>query len=216
MFASIRRYSLANGSIDELTRRVDEGFAEQISGQPGFVSYEFIDCGNDEIMTVSIFRDEDGAEASREMAQRWTDENLTDFEFTRIDPIRGEILVSRAARDMLEPGHADGTEKFANVRRYRLKQGSVGDLMHLVDTLHADGIAEIDGFEAYHALDCGDGRMMSISLFRDERGADESNERSRQFLRDELSDFDLERTETVAGKVTVSRAQAELLEPAHA
>jgi hypothetical protein len=216
MFASIRRYSLGQGSIEDLTRRVDEGFAEQISGQPGFVSYEFIDCGNDEIMTVSTFRDADGAEASREMAQRWTDENLTDFEFTRIEPLRGEILVSRAARDMLEPGHADGAEKFANVRRYRLTGGSVGDLMHIVDTVHADRVAEIDGFEAYHALDCGDGRMMSISLFRDERGADESNERSKQFLVDELGDFDVERTEVIAGKVTVSRARAELLEPAHA
>ena len=216
MFASIRRYSLGEGSIEELTRRVDGGFAEQISGQPGFVSYEFIDCGNDEIMTVSIFRDVDGAEASREMAQSWTDENLTDFEFTRIQPLRGEILVSRAARDMLEPGHAGGLEKFASVRRYRLKDGSVGDVMHVVDTVYADQIAEIDGFEAYHALDCGDGQLMSISMFRDGRGADESNELSRKFVSEELGHFDLERTETIAGKVTVSRAMAELLEPAHA
>jgi hypothetical protein len=216
MFASIRRYSLGTGAIEDLTRRVDDGFAEEISAQPGFVSYEFIDCGNDEIMTVSIFRDVDGAEASREMAQRWTEENLTDFEFTRIQPLRGEIVVSRAARDMLEPGHAGGLEKFASVRRYRLKDGSVGDVMHIVDTVHADQIAEIDGFEAYHALDCGDGQMMSISMFRDESGADKSNERSKRFASDELGDFDFERTETIAGKVTVSRAQAELLEPAHA
>jgi hypothetical protein len=216
MFASIRRYRLGQGSIEDLTRRVDEGFVNEISGQPGFVSYEFMDCGNDEIMTVSIFRDADGAEASRDMAQRWTDENLTDFEFTRIEPLRGEILVSRAARDMLEPGHAGGAEKSANVRRYRLKVGSVGDLMHIVDTLFTDRIAEIDGFEAYHALDCGDGQLITISLFRDESGADESNERSKQFVREELGDFDLERTEVIAGKVTVSRARAEVLQPAHA
>jgi heme-degrading monooxygenase HmoA len=216
MFASIRRYRVGEGSVAELTRRVDDGFAEQISTQPGFVSYEFIDCGNDEIMTVSIFRDVDGAEASRDMAQHWTDENLTDFEFTRSEPLRGEILVSRAAQDMLEPGHAGGAERFANVRRYQLKDGSVADLMHIVDTMHADRIAEIDGFDAYHAIDCGDGGQISISVFRDERGADESNELSRRFASDELGDFDLERTETIAGKVTVSRSRAELLEPAHA
>ena len=43
MFASIRRYRLQRGSMDELTRRVDEGFAEEIGRQPGFVAYELID-----------------------------------------------------------------------------------------------------------------------------------------------------------------------------
>src|SRR5207253_1292932 len=55
MFASIRRYRLRQGPMDVLARRVDESFAEQISSQPGFASYEFIDCGGDEIITLSVF-----------------------------------------------------------------------------------------------------------------------------------------------------------------
>ena len=46
MFSSIRRYRLTHGSTEELTRRVDRGFAEEIELQPGFVSYELIDCGD--------------------------------------------------------------------------------------------------------------------------------------------------------------------------
>ena len=57
MFASIRRYRMQEGSMDELASRVDEGFAEEISAQHGFVSYEFVNCGNGEVMTVSIFRE---------------------------------------------------------------------------------------------------------------------------------------------------------------
>jgi hypothetical protein len=216
MFASIRRYRFGQGSIEGLALRVDDGFAEEISAQPGFVSYELIDCGNDEVMTVSVFRAADDAEHSREMARRWTEENLTDFWFTRIEPLRGEILVSRAAPDMLRPGHAGGAEKFASVRRYRLKEGSVGHLMHTVDTVFTDPIAEIDGFDAYHALDCGDGQLVTISLFRDKSGANESNERSKQFVSDELGDFDLDRIDVISGKVAVSRARSVLLEPAHA
>ena len=53
MFASIRRYRLHQGEIDELARRVDDGFAEEIGAQPGFVSYEFIDCGGGEIKEPS-------------------------------------------------------------------------------------------------------------------------------------------------------------------
>ena len=215
MFASIRRYRLQRGSMEELTRRVDEGFAEDIGRRPGFVAYEFMDCGDGEIVTLSVFRDADQAEASRELALRWTEENLQDLEFGRLEALRGEILVSRAARDMLEPGHAGAARKFASVRRYRLRTGSIGELMHIVDEVFADEIEAMDGFEAYHALDCGS-EIVSISLLRDQAAAEESDERALEFVRRELGDFDIERTEVIGGEVLVSRAMATLLEPAHA
>jgi hypothetical protein len=201
--------------MEELTRRVDEGFAEDIGRRPGFVAYEFMDCGDGEIVTLSVFRDADQAEASRELALRWTEENLQDLEFGRLEALRGEIFVSRAARDMLEPGHAGAARKFASLRRYRLRTGSVGELMHIVDEVFADAIEAIDGFEAYHALDCGS-EIVSISLLRDQAAAEESDERALEFVRRELADFGIERTEVIGGEVVVSRAMATLLEPAHA
>jgi heme-degrading monooxygenase HmoA len=216
MFASIRRYRLHSGSIDELERRVDEGFAEQIAAQPGFVSYEFLDCTDDEVMTISVFREAGGAEASRDLAQRWSDENLEDFEFTRTEALRGEILVSRAANEMLEAGHVGAARKFGSVRRYRLRSGSIAELMHIVDEDFADRITELDGFAAYHALDCGGGEVLSVSLFRDQATAEESDDLALQFVREKLGDFDIERTEVIGGEVVVSRAMAEVLEPAHA
>ena len=216
MFASIRRYRLRQGPMEEPARRVDNGFAEEISTQPGFVSYEFIDGGEGEVTTLSIFREADQAEASRELARRWTEESLSDFEFSRIESLRGEIHVSRAAKDMLEPGHAGIGEMFASLRRYRLRSGSVGELMHVVDDVFAEQIQEMDGFEAYHALDCGGGEIVSISLFHDQATAEQSDERALEFVMHELSEFEIERTEVIGGRVTVSRALADLLEPAHA
>ena len=215
MFASIRRYRLQRGSMEELTRRVDEGFAEEIGRRPGFVAYEFMDCGDGEIMTLSVFRDADEAEASREFAQRWTEENLQDLEFRRLEALRGEILVSRAARDMLAPGHAGSAGMFASVRRYRLRTGSIGELMHIVDEVFADEIEAMDGFEAYHALDCGS-EIVSISILRDQAAAERSDERALGFVRQELGVFDIERTEVLGSEVIVRRAMATLLEPAHA
>lgn len=95
MFASIRRYRLIQGSLDELRRRVAEGFADQISAQPGFRSYQFMDCGDGIVMTISMFSEPDEAEASRELARRWTEENLQDLRFTRLESFGGELLVSR-------------------------------------------------------------------------------------------------------------------------
>jgi len=216
MFASIRRYRLSRGSMDDLTRRVDEGFAEQIAAQPGFVSYEFIDCGDGEVMTISVFSGSDEAEGSRDLAQRWTEQNLRDLEFARIETLHGEVLVSRAAQDMLEPGHVGAAGRFASVRRYRQGSGSVADLMHVVDDVFADPMQEIDGFAAYHALDCGGGEVLSISLFRDQSGAEESDDRALAFVREQLAEFDIDRTEVLGGTVAVSRAMARVLEPAHA
>jgi hypothetical protein len=202
--------------MDELARLVDRGFAEQISAQPGFVSYEFIDCGDGEITTISLFGEAIQAETSRDLAQRWTEENLDDFDFTRTEALHGEIVVSRAAWDMLEPAHAMGGQKFASLRRYSLRSGSIPELMHLVDEVFADQIQQLDGFEAYHALNCGRGEILSISLLRDQSAAEESDERALEFVREKLDGFDIERTEIVAGEVLVSRAIVVLLEAAHA
>src|SRR5512140_406737 len=123
MFASIRRYRMHKGSMDELASRVDEGFAEEICAQPGFVSYEFVDCGDGEVMTISIFREAGEAAGARELAKRWTDENLQHLGFTRMGALDGEMLVSRANQDMLEPGHVGAARKFASVRHYALRDG---------------------------------------------------------------------------------------------
>ncbi|MCW3065826.1 MAG: hypothetical protein JWN32_2998 [Solirubrobacterales bacterium] len=216
MFASVRRYRLQRGSMDDLTRRVDEGFADEISAREGFVSYEFLDCGDGQVMTMSVFRDADGAEASRDLAQHWTTTHLGDMEFVRIETLGGEIIVSRAARDMLEPGHVGGAAKFGSVRRYRFASDSVHDLMHVVDEVFAAQIERMDGFEAYHALDCGGGEILTISFFRDQAAAEESDERALEFVRDSLANFMIERTEVLGGQVPVSRAMTELLAPAHA
>ena len=88
--------------------------------------------------------------------------------------------------------------------------------MHKVDEIFADRIERLDGFEAYHALDCGRGEIMSISLFRDQASAEASDDLALRFVGEELGEFVLERTEVTGGEVIVSRALAELLQPAHA
>jgi heme-degrading monooxygenase HmoA len=216
VFASIRRYRVTRGSMDELTRRADRGFAQEISARPGFVSYEFVDPGDREIVTISLFREHYQAEESAQLAQQWTADNLRDMEFHRIETLDGRVMVSRAADEMLEAAHPGAAGKFATIRRYALRAGDVVELMHTVDQVFADQISGLDGFEAYHALDCGRGEVLSISLFRDQSAAEDSDEQALQFVRKHLSAFDIERSEVIGGEVRISRASSELLEPAHA
>jgi hypothetical protein len=106
MYASIRHYRLDEGDMAEAMHRVDEHFADQLAEEPGFVAYEVIDCGDDELMSVTIFRDRDGAERSLDMAAAFIREHLADMEITRLSAREGELTVSRAANEVLEPAHA--------------------------------------------------------------------------------------------------------------
>jgi hypothetical protein len=105
MYASLRRYRMGAGSIDDLMHRVDVDFADALAQQPGFVAYQAIDCGADELLSITLFHDETGAAESNELAAEWVRENLAEFELERTEVIAGEVMVSRAAAEVLEAAH---------------------------------------------------------------------------------------------------------------
>ena len=104
---------------------------------------------------------------------------------------------------------------FASVRRYRLKSGSIDDLLHLVDTDFAETVQEMDGFLEYQVLECGNGEIVTITTFRDRRSAAESTEMAADWVRDTLAaQFDLVRLEAFVGEVAISRACEDVTVPA--
>lgn len=106
MFATIRRYRVSAGSMDELLHEIDTGFAEQIQEMDGFIAYECLDCGDGLLMTISTFRDRAEAEASTMLAAAWVRDELADrYVLERLDATTGEIAVSRAREALLEPAH---------------------------------------------------------------------------------------------------------------
>jgi hypothetical protein len=105
---------------------------------------------------------------------------------------------------------------FASIRSYRLEKGDMGEAMHRVDTSFADRLAAEPGFVDYQAVDCGDNTLCTVTIFHDEEAAERSVDMAAEFVRDEMSDMELVRTDVKGGKVDVSRAASEVLEPAHA
>jgi hypothetical protein len=202
--------------MDELARRIDDDFAEQLAARPGFVSYEFIGCGPGEFMTMSIFQTLEQAESSRELARQWADDHRDEFEFPRVEAAHGEIVVGRAAEGMLEDSHVGAARKSVAIRRYRLHEGSVAELMRRIDGVFADRFQAMDGFEAWHVFDCGAAEILWISFVRDRAAAEESDDRAFRFVSEELQEFELERRSALRGDLIVSRARTELLLPARA
>jgi hypothetical protein len=216
MFASIRRYRLAQGSMDELMHRIDGGFAEQIAAQEGFVSYHAIELDDGELVTVSMFEEPRQAEASRDLAQRWTQTELPDMDLQGLETLRSEVDVSRASQKMLEPLHAASGSEYCDLRRYVLREGSITELLRRVDVSFAETVQSVDGFRGYVLLELGNDEVVSLTFTRDHAGAEASEELAARFVREELADVDLERIDARAGDVRVSRAGAEVLVPEHA
>ena len=104
MFASVRRYRLESGSIDDLLHLVDTDFAESVEEMDGFMEYQVVECGNGEIITISTFKDRRSAEASMEISADWVRDTLArKFDLTRLEGFVGEVAVSRASADVTVP-----------------------------------------------------------------------------------------------------------------
>jgi hypothetical protein len=79
MFAAIRYYRTATHSVDEVARKVREGFVPVIRDTPGFVAYFVISPREDEIVAVSIFENQESAEESNKKAEEWVSQNLSEL-----------------------------------------------------------------------------------------------------------------------------------------
>ena len=74
MYATIRQYQVS-GSVDEVIRRINEGFLPLIKDTSGFHAYYALDAGLGRLATVSVFEDPTGAEESTRMAADWIRQN---------------------------------------------------------------------------------------------------------------------------------------------
>ena len=103
---------------------------------------------------------------------------------------------------------------YAMVRRYRMRAGSIDDLMHEVDTRFADRLQEQLGILHYQAIHTGGGTIMTVTVFEDEEQCRRS-ETAAAGVREALSEFRVEEIEALTGEVMVSRATESVLKPVH-
>jgi heme-degrading monooxygenase HmoA len=76
MYAAIRRLKMKPGLIDEAVRRIENGFVPLLRSVPGFVEYVGVQVGEDEGLTISLFKTQEQAEESTRRAAEWVKQNL--------------------------------------------------------------------------------------------------------------------------------------------
>jgi heme-degrading monooxygenase HmoA len=95
MYAAVRQYEMGAGSVPDFMRIVDEGLAETLSGQPGFIGYHVVASGHDEVVSVTLFDDEESAVRSNETAADFVRHRLGQFQLNLTSALSGEVWVSR-------------------------------------------------------------------------------------------------------------------------
>jgi len=87
------------------------------------------------------------------------------------------------------------------IRKYRKVEGDKKQLIELVNREFAPMLAKIDGFMDYYALFADDGSLMSVSVYRDARAAEESVRAAAKWVEQKLAKVLPEKPEVIAGEV---------------
>ena len=93
MYASVRHYKMDPASVEELNRRVREGFIPIVSELAGFVAYYVVNSGEGEIISISIFEEQGGADKSTGSASDWVEENIASLLPTAPEVTAGEVIM---------------------------------------------------------------------------------------------------------------------------
>jgi hypothetical protein len=94
MFSSIRRYTVERGSVDDLTRRVENGFVPLVRRIKGIKGYYLVSGGPNVLIAMSVFDTAGQALASNEIAADWVRNNLLESTTGTPEVIVGDILIS--------------------------------------------------------------------------------------------------------------------------
>ena len=94
MFSSIRRYTVRQGTVEDLIRRVHEGFVPIVRNMPGFRGYYLVNGGPEVLIAISVFDDAHGALACNEHAADWVRKNVLDSATGRPEVIVGDVVIS--------------------------------------------------------------------------------------------------------------------------
>jgi hypothetical protein len=94
MYATIRRYKIAPGSVEKLTKEIQQGFVPIVSKLSGFREYFWVKTPDQEMFSVSIFENQAGAEESVRKASDYVREhNLAALLPSPPEVISGEVVV---------------------------------------------------------------------------------------------------------------------------
>ena len=95
MHVTIRKYRKVEGDKKQLMETTNRGFVPVIAKIDGFIDFYGFFADDGSLMSVSVFRDAKGAEASVRAAAQWVQQNLAKQLPEKPEVISGEVFAYR-------------------------------------------------------------------------------------------------------------------------
>jgi hypothetical protein len=94
MYATIRRYQVSGGSIDDLAR-AGQGLGAILSQTPGFVAAVAVEVDGRALVTIDLFDDGASLAAAETVAERWTVEHRATVGARVTEVATGEVVAQK-------------------------------------------------------------------------------------------------------------------------
>jgi len=94
----------------------------------------------------------------------------------------------------------------AAIRRYQVEPGSVDDVKRGINEGFLPIIKDASGFQAYYVVDAGDGRLETVSVFEDRKGAEESTRMASVYISENMASVLPDSPEDLQGEVVAHEA----------
>jgi heme-degrading monooxygenase HmoA len=92
MFMNIRRYRVGDGQRDEVARRVDEGWTDQLRTEQGFLEYYVVASAPDELISVTTCIDEQALARVVLKSAEWVGVHLMGLDVTLEEQRQGNVV----------------------------------------------------------------------------------------------------------------------------
>jgi hypothetical protein len=92
MFMSIRRYRIGAGQRDEVARRVDEGWTDELRREPGFLSYHVVATAPNELVSMTACIDQEALARAVQKSGEWVGTRLLGLDVSLEDARQGEVV----------------------------------------------------------------------------------------------------------------------------
>ncbi|HEY7151284.1 MAG TPA: hypothetical protein VH391_06360 [Solirubrobacterales bacterium] len=93
----------------------------------------------------------------------------------------------------------------ASVRKYKVDEEQIEELSRRIEDAFVPRLSGIPGFGGYYVVDATHGIVITVTLGEDAAAVERSTELATEFVRDELTDLEIERIEAAHGEVLVER-----------
>jgi hypothetical protein len=93
MYIQIRKYRLMSGSAENISTEAAKSFLPEIKKIHGFIDYRIIDTQDGNLMSISVFLDKSGVEASNRKALAWHRQHFSSQMIGPQEVIEGKVLV---------------------------------------------------------------------------------------------------------------------------